>query len=73
LVGLAVATGSDLVMVASYLEMLVGRPSPGEAYADRMTWRGRDLVGAAAWEMTAIASKASKTGRSVKSPVIRRR
>jgi hypothetical protein len=48
LVGLAVATGSDLVMVASYLEMLVGRPSPGEAYAagsDDVAWR--DLVGAA--------------------------
>jgi hypothetical protein len=41
LVGLAVATGSDLVMVASYLEMLVGRPSPGEAYAagsDDVAW-----------------------------------
>jgi hypothetical protein len=41
LVGLAVATGSDLVMVASFLEMLVGRSSPGEAYAagsDDVAW-----------------------------------
>jgi hypothetical protein len=48
LVGLAVATGSDLVMVASFWKCWsADLRRARRTRPDRMTWRGRDLVGAA--------------------------